>query len=120
MFRTTGDVFRPALTRKIVRADRAENRPRGTRRDSPAPNEECASPGDGIKCVGGPFVRLGSKINAAGASRFPSPIDTSLSVKGRVTAPGARHYEVRYRNAVAFCTAETFNYTNAVTIVWNP
>lgn len=76
--------------------------------------------GDGIKCTNGPFVRLSTKSNASGASTYPAPGDASLSVKGLVHAPGTRRYQVRYRNAAAFCSSDTFNYTNALEIVWRP
>jgi hypothetical protein len=76
--------------------------------------------GDGLKCVGGPFVRLGTKTNESGASRYPLGNDPSVSIKGMIGAPGTRYYQARYRNSARFCTPETFNYTNAVTIVWQP
>jgi hypothetical protein len=75
--------------------------------------------GDGLRCAGGSVVRLGTKINSAGASQFPNAGDPSLSVKGQVTSPGTRHYQAWYRNAAAFCQPETFNLTNGLTIVWN-
>lgn len=76
--------------------------------------------GDGVACVGGPFVRLGTKQNQAGASQYPSALDSSVSVRGHVTASGTRRYAVRYRNVVPFCAPEGFNYTNGVEIVWVP
>lgn len=76
--------------------------------------------GDGLKCTNGPFVRLRTIQNTAGNSAFPEPGGPSVSAKGLVSAPGTRHYQVRYRNAAAFCSVETFNYTNGVTIVWGP
>jgi hypothetical protein len=76
--------------------------------------------GDGVKCTSGPFVRLGTHLNVEGASRHPAASGPPLSVQGLVAAPGARHYQVRYRNAVPFCTPETFNYSSAVTVVWGP
>jgi len=42
-----------------------------------------------------------------------------VSVKGLITAPGTRTYQVWYRNAAAFCTASTFNLSNGVSIVWH-
>ena len=45
--------------------------------------------------------------------------DPSVSVKGLITAPGTRTYQVWYRNAAAFCTASTFNLSNGVSIVWH-
>lgn len=74
--------------------------------------------GDGIKCTNGPCVRLLTKVNASCASTLPEAGDPSASVKGLITGPGTRHYQVRYRNAAVFCSSETFNSTNAVEVVW--
>jgi len=74
--------------------------------------------GDGLRCVNGPYVRLLAKVNVGGASTYPEAGNPSVSVKGLITAPGTRHYQVRYRNAAVFCTTDTFNYTNAVEVVW--
>jgi hypothetical protein len=76
--------------------------------------------GDGLKCTGGPFIRFATKGNTAGASHYPEPADARVSVRGLITSPATRHYQVRYRNAAAFCAIETFNYTNAVSILWAP
>lgn len=76
--------------------------------------------GDGITCVAGPFIRLGTKTNAAGASSYPVLGDLSVSVRGQVSSAVTRRYAVRYRNPAAFCTADTFNYTNALEVVWRP
>jgi hypothetical protein len=74
--------------------------------------------GDGLKCTSGPFVRFATKTNVGGASQYPEAGEQSVSVRGHVNAPGTRHYQARYRNPPAFCTEATFNYTNAVEILW--
>jgi len=74
--------------------------------------------GDGLRCVSGSIVRLGTKSNSAGRSRYPAAGDASISVRGLVAAPGTRHYQCWYRNAAAFCTPSTFNLTNAVIVTW--
>jgi hypothetical protein len=74
--------------------------------------------GDGLRCAGGSVVRLHTKTNVAGASQYPDTGDPSISVKGVVTAPGSRTYQVWYRNAAAFCTPSTFNLTNGVLVTW--
>jgi len=74
--------------------------------------------GDGLRCVGGSIVRLGTKANSAGASQYPSGLDTSVSTRGLVSAPGTRTYQVWYRNAAAFCTSSTFNLSNGVQVTW--
>jgi hypothetical protein len=75
--------------------------------------------GDGLRCVGGTIVRLGTKTNAAGASQYPAAGDPSVSVKGGVAAGDVRHYQVWYRNAATFCTTSTFNLTNGFSITWS-
>jgi hypothetical protein len=40
-------------------------------------------------------------------------------VRGAVTAPGVRTYQIYYRNPTPFCTAATFNLTNAVSVTWS-
>jgi Tol biopolymer transport system component len=76
--------------------------------------------GDGLRCVGGTIIRLGTKSNVGGASRYPETGDPSVSVRGLVTMPGVRTYQVWYRNAADFCTPATFNLTNGLEITWLP
>ena len=76
--------------------------------------------GDGLGCAGGSIVRLGTKNNVGGGSQYPVNSDPSVSVRGLVAAPGLRTYQIWYRNAAAFCTATTFNLTNAVVVIWSP
>jgi hypothetical protein len=75
--------------------------------------------GDGLRCAGGSVIRLGTKTNVSGASQYPAAGDPSVSVRGAVTSPGVRNYQVWYRNAAAFCTPSTFNLSNGVSITWN-
>jgi hypothetical protein len=56
--------------------------------------------------------------NVGGASQYPEVGDPSVSVKGNILAPGTRTYQVWYRNAASFCTIDTFNLTNGLSIVW--
>jgi hypothetical protein len=77
--------------------------------------------GDGLRCVQGTVIRLGTKVNAAGGSSYPVSGDQSISVRGAITQSGSgRYYQVWYRNAAAFCTASTFNLTNGVQVTWTP
>jgi hypothetical protein len=75
--------------------------------------------GDGLLCAGGNLVRLAVKTNAAGVSSFPGVGNPSVSAAGLVTAPGTRYYQVWYADAAAFCTSDTFNFTNGVGVTWN-
>jgi len=76
--------------------------------------------GDGKRCAGGSVVRLGTKTNAAGGSTYPGSGQPTVSVKGLVTTPGTRTYQVWYRNAAVFCTSATFNLSNGFQITWAP
>jgi hypothetical protein len=76
--------------------------------------------GDGKICVTGSLQRLGTELNSGGGSNLPSlanPIP--LAVRGAVTTPGIRNYQIYYRNPTPFCTAATFNLTNAVSVTWS-
>ena len=76
--------------------------------------------GDGLRCAGGTIVRLGTTMNMAGASQYPFAGAPAVHVKGGVTVPGTRTYQVWYRNAAAFCMPMTFNLTNAWELAWIP
>ncbi len=78
--------------------------------------------GDGLRCVAGTVVRLGTAANnASGQSLYPEAGDPHVSVRGLVPgAGGTRWYQVWYRNAAAFCTSSTFNLSNGLQVDWCP
>jgi hypothetical protein len=81
--------------------------------------------GDGLRCAAGAVIRLGTKTNGAtpfppNSSQYPAAGDPSISVRGLVTVPGVRTYQVWFRNAAAFCTPSAFNLTNGYEINWVP
>jgi hypothetical protein len=63
-------------------------------------------------------VRIGTVIASGNTSSYPGAGNPSVSVKGMITAPGIRRYQLWYRNAAAFCTPSTFNLTNGIDLVW--
>jgi hypothetical protein len=76
--------------------------------------------GDGLSCVGGTMVRLGTKTSAAGTAVYPSG-SPAISVKGNVAAGDVRYYQAMYRDAdPSFCTPDVFNTTNGVSVTWAP
>lgn len=75
---------------------------------------------DGLVCVAGNVLRLGTKTNVCNSSQFPDATNPTVSVRGGVTAPGTRFYQVWYRNAANFCTPATSNYSNGLAITWVP
>ncbi len=77
--------------------------------------------GDGLRCVVGTILRLGSPPSSAGSARigYGVPGTDLVSVRGALPpSGGTRHYQVSYRNAASFCTPSTFNASNGVTVVW--
>jgi len=75
--------------------------------------------GDGLRCVTGTVVRLGTRTNSSGASQVPSLGGTSISTIGGVTTPGTRCYQVIYRDNGSFCTPSNFNATSGLAIAWS-
>jgi hypothetical protein len=77
--------------------------------------------GDGKRCAAGTVIRLGAKTNVAGASSYPGPGDQPISIRGGVPVVGAnRTYQVWYRNSAPFCTADGFNLSGGLRVVWIP
>ncbi|MBI5365094.1 MAG: hypothetical protein HZA53_18095 [Planctomycetes bacterium] len=76
--------------------------------------------GDGVRCVGGTLIRLGTKVNAGGAASYPEAGNVPISVRGN-TPPGSGlvgYYQTYYRNAAVYCTSSTFNVTNGIRVEW--
>ena len=78
------------------------------------------NPDDGLRCIDGSLVRLGTKTNVSGAAQYPEAGNVSISVRGQtpVGSGAIGYYQTYYRNAAVFCTSSTFNVTNAVRVVW--
>lgn len=77
--------------------------------------------GDGVRCVAGSVIRLGTKQTVAGAAQYPTGPDAPVHVRGAIPTGGAtRFYQAWYRNVAAFCTPDGFNLTNGVKVIWAP
>jgi hypothetical protein len=76
--------------------------------------------GDGLRCVTGSVVRLGTKTNVSGSSQYPSSGDVPIALRGNVTSTGLSYYQVVYRDGGNFCSASQFNATNGLAILWTP
>ncbi len=74
---------------------------------------------DGLRCVAGSQVRLGTQGHLSGTTSYPQGGDLPVSVKGMVTAPGARYYQAWYRNVLGPCGAGS-NLSNGVSVIWIP
>ncbi|MBK7876098.1 MAG: FG-GAP repeat protein [Planctomycetes bacterium] len=77
--------------------------------------------GDGLLCLDGTLIRLGTRFNTGNSSTFGFGVTQLVSIRGQVTQPGVRRYQVWYRNASAgFCPPSTFNLSNGLELVWGP
>ncbi len=78
--------------------------------------------GDGLFCVSGSIVRLGTLTPLGGGTGFGYQTGTQLiSVRGQIPpSGGTRYYQASFRNAANFCTSATVNTTNGVAVVWTP
>ncbi len=77
---------------------------------------------DGLGCVTGSVIRLGTKAIGGGNSSFPQVGDPLISVRGAIPgAGGTYYYQCFYRNAASgFCPPATSNRTNGVAVTWVP
>lgn len=77
--------------------------------------------GDGLLCAGVGIVRLGVVFPTASTASYPGGLTPlPIHVAGATAAGDVRHYQCWYRDAVAFCTPQTFNLTQGVTLTWGP
>jgi hypothetical protein len=88
-------------------------------------NGVAASPitfGDGMLCASVGILRLGVVFPVSGAASYPGGLTPNpITVGGAPIAAGnVKHYQVWYRDAIAFCTASTFNTSNGVSVTWGP
>jgi hypothetical protein len=77
---------------------------------------------DGLGCVTGSLLRLGTQPIGGAASVFPDVGDPSISVRGAIPASGGTYYyQGFYRNVTsAFCPSGTSNRTNGIVVTWSP
>jgi len=82
--------------------------------------------GDGLRCAGGPIVRLSqygvvagtAATGYGGSDGLGNGSTVPIHLQGNVTGAATRTYQIWYRNAAAFCTSGTHNLSNGVEIIW--
>lgn len=75
---------------------------------------------DGLRCVGSPVQRLGTKPTQLGWATYPAPGEPSVSVRGAASAGSTVYYQAWHRDPAPHCAAGTANLTNAIAITWAP
>lgn len=77
--------------------------------------------GDGLLCAGGAIIRLGVVFPTGNSSSYPGGLTPNPIHIGGATASGdVRNYQCWYRDAFVFCTSNTFNLTQALSVTWGP
>ncbi|MFN0242653.1 MAG: choice-of-anchor E domain-containing protein [Planctomycetota bacterium] len=82
--------------------------------------------GDGVRCVDGALIRFGGHVaGTAGAPQgcwsYPNEVQTTAVAVATAQATGSTAlYQLAYRNSASgFCNPATFNWTNAVRVIWH-
>jgi hypothetical protein len=77
---------------------------------------------DGLGCVTGSVVRLGTKAISTNTASFPQGGDPTIAVRAAIPGGGGTRYvQTFYRNATAaFCPPATSNRTNGIVLVYAP
>ena len=73
--------------------------------------------GNGIRCIGGPFVRMAKIAGQPGGNQFPPPGGTPISEQFNIPAGATRYYQVLYRDGGGPCGA-SINASNGLRVVW--
>lgn len=76
--------------------------------------------GDGLLCVAGNIVRLGSVTANGGIARLGAGFSANVSVLGHVSAPGVLTYQAVHRSHASFCTPATMGSSNGSELTWSP
>lgn len=77
--------------------------------------------GDGLLCLGGNILRLGVVFPTGSSASYPGGLTPNPIHIGGLTASGdVRNYQCWYRDSVLFCTSETYNLTQGLTLTWSP
>ena len=73
--------------------------------------------GNGLKCIGGPFVRLAKIAGQPGGNQYPPPGGTPISEHFNIPAGAVRYYQVLYRDGQGPCGGTT-NASNGLKVTW--
>jgi hypothetical protein len=77
--------------------------------------------GDGQLCASVGIIRLGVVFPTGSSASYPGGLTPNpIHTAGLIVAGDTRHYQAWYRDAAVFCTAQTYNLTQGVTLVWGP
>lgn len=73
--------------------------------------------GNGIRCIGGPFIRLAKIAGQPGGNQYPPVGGTPISEQFNIPAGATRYYQVLYRDGGGPC-GTSINASNGLKVVW--
>ena len=73
--------------------------------------------GNGLRCIGGPFIRMKKIAGIPGGVTLPLRGDPPISQQLAIPAGATRYYQVLYRDNLGPCSNGT-NSSNGVKVVW--
>jgi hypothetical protein len=78
--------------------------------------------GDGMLCATSGIIRLGVVFPTSGVASYPGGLTPNpISVAGApIVANDVKHYQCWYRDAAVFCSTDTYNLTQGLTLTWTP
>lgn len=77
--------------------------------------------GDGQLCAGVGILRLGVVFPTAGVASYPGGLTPNpIHVQGLANNGDTKHYQCWYRSVPGLCSANNFDLTQGVTLVWGP
>ncbi|MBL8860139.1 MAG: hypothetical protein JNL28_16635 [Planctomycetes bacterium] len=77
--------------------------------------------GDGLICAGGNILRLGVVFPTGTTASYPGGLTPNpIHIGGATTSGDVRHYQCWYRDAAVFCSSDTYNLTQGLTLTWGP
>ncbi|MDZ4772926.1 MAG: hypothetical protein SGI72_07295 [Planctomycetota bacterium] len=75
--------------------------------------------GDGLLCAGGTITRMGVVFPTGSTASYPGGLTPNpVSIAGATAVGDVRNYQCWYRDSAVFCSPETYNLTNLVTLTW--
>ncbi|MBL8857033.1 MAG: hypothetical protein JNL28_00825 [Planctomycetes bacterium] len=77
--------------------------------------------GDGQLCASAGILRLGVVFPTAGVASYPGGLTPApIHVGGLATNGATKHYQCWYRSVPGLCSANNYDLTQGLTLVWGP
>lgn len=76
--------------------------------------------GQGLRCIEGAAIRLGTRAVVNGVVQYPANGDTPVTLQGGLLPGTTYYFQVTFRDSPAACSAASLNTTNGLAITTTP